>query len=124
MVIANRGQNLQGALEVPLLEQVKRLVLQLQDPTIELALVAGLGCWGIHQLPLQPQGLGPLALAPEFSRFEAPALPLLLRRAVAQPAQGLELLAVTQAGVEVSGGSRLFEPLGQLPFPPIGRANT
>jgi hypothetical protein len=64
-----------------------------------------------------------LALLPQFPSFEAPALTLFLRRAVVQPAQGFELLAVTQASVEISGGGRLLEALGQLPFPPIGRAN-
>jgi hypothetical protein len=83
-----------------------------------------LGRSGIHQLPLQPQGLGPLALLPQFRSFQAPALPLFLRRAVTQPAQGFELLAVTQASVEISGGGCLLEALGQLLFPPIGRANS
>jgi hypothetical protein len=64
-----------------------------------------------------------LALLPQFRSFQAPALTLFLGRAVAKPTQGFELLAVTQASVEISGGGCLLEALGQLLFPPIGRAN-
>ena len=113
-----------GGIEIAFPEAKKCLIAELIAPTHQtlaiLLLIAATADRRIHQLFLEAQGLGSVALFPGQFGLAAPTGGLFARRFLAQPAQRRQLFAVPEAGLEIAPLGGVTQTKGELLLPPVG----
>jgi hypothetical protein len=124
VVFPDRVKQGQGTVEVPLLKTPQGPLLQFVFPALQLQPVRDGRCGRIDQLQLQTQGPAPALLQPQLPCLEPSAAGLLARGIAAEPAQGCQLFAVTQAGIDVAPIGGLLEACGQLALPDVDGPKT
>lgn len=123
MLLAHRSQGVQGTIEVTVAEAGQGHAMQGRLPIFEALSVSPAAGGGIEQLSLQAEGRGPAPLLPELSGFLTPAAALIEGGTARKPAEGVELIAVAQTGIQLAAGSGVGDPGRQLAFPPIHEAD-